>query len=78
MPEPETPLQQTQRHVHEGAMRIDRQAALIEGLQRDGHEGMVAGARELLAAMENSQEQGREHLRREEAKLGDGADEAAS
>ena len=69
MPGPETPLQETQRHVHEGAMRIDRQGRLIEHLQRQGHERLLTQAKMLLVAMKDSQEQGLQHLSREEAKL---------
>ncbi len=64
----ETPLEQCQRHVTEGAERIVRQEALIVELERDGHEHMLPDARAMLATLQTSQMLGEEHLARETAK----------
>lgn len=74
MSQPETTLQETQRQVDEGAWRIERQQMLVVRLRRDGHDGLLASARMLLAAMGDLQKQAQEHLRREQAKFGDVAD----
>ena len=69
MNSPETPLEQTQRHVTEGEERIVRQEALIERLEHgEGEREMLPAAQEFLAQMHGFQVQGEEHLAREKAK----------
>jgi ribosomal 50S subunit-associated protein YjgA (DUF615 family) len=53
-------LQEAQRHVSEGAGRLERQKAIIEELTRDGHD--VRQAETLLQAMENLQRMHIEHV----------------
>ena len=64
-------LEQEQRHVTEGEQHIAKQKALIEELERDGHENMLPAAREILAHMQKLQQQSREHLHREESEAGE-------
>jgi hypothetical protein len=45
---PEDALAQAERHVREGEARIARQIALIEELDRKGHQHVADTARELL------------------------------
>lgn len=69
MPYPQTPLEQTHRHVIEGERRIDKQEALIERLEQGGEEReMVPAAKEFLEQMHDFQKLGQEHLEREKAK----------
>lgn len=70
MPQPENNFQDTERHVSEGAWRVDRQQLLVLRLRRDGHDGLLASAQTLLTAMEDRQKQDQKHLRREQARLG--------
>ena len=63
---PESALEQTQRHVREGAERIAKQEALIEELARDGHDAMLPDAREFLDQLKTIQALGVEHLAREQ------------
>ncbi len=69
----ENPLEQAQRHVTEGEQRVAKQQALIEELERDGHENMLPAARGLLAQMQSLQRLGREHLQREEQETAEGS-----
>ena len=65
----ETPLEQTARHVREGDERIANQRSLIERLKESDPGDMLAAAEQFLLDMLAFQEQGREHLAREQAKL---------
>ena len=64
----ETPLEECQRHVTEGAERIARQKTLIDCLERDGHQRMLPGAYVVLTNLQATQQLGEEHLAREIAK----------
>ncbi len=68
----EDPQEQAQRHVTEGLQRIATQEALIQELERDGHDEMLPAARALLAEMQKLQRLGSEHLQRERAEAGKG------
>ncbi len=58
----ETPLEQAERHLREGAERIVKQRSLIEQLRRDGQVEVLATAKGLLSEMLKFQEAGRNHL----------------
>ncbi len=64
----ETPLEQTARHVREGAERIAKQRSLIERLKEEGHVEMLTTAEQLLSDLNDFQRLGQEHLAREQAK----------
>ena len=66
----ESTLQQTRRHLREGAARIEAQLVLIVRLHDGGHERLRARALRLLAVLEDVQEQGHRLLRQEEAAWG--------
>ena len=59
----ETPLQQAQRHVLEGAARISRQEALIGDLTAAGRSHMLSDAYAVLANFRQLQSLSEEHLR---------------
>ncbi len=65
----ETPLEQTARHVREGAERITKQSILVEKLREEGPADMLATAEQLLSDLYDFQKLGHEHLAREQAKL---------
>jgi hypothetical protein len=62
---PETLLAKTERHVAQGEQRIARQQALIEDLEREHHREAAARERTVLATMESSLRQMREHLEKD-------------
>ena len=62
-----------ERHVREGADRITRQQALITTLIRDGHNGMLPQAYDLLAQLEGVQAMSKEHLARYQAEAASGS-----
>ena len=62
MTAPEDALVQAKRHVREGEARITRQVALIEELDRTGHEHAADTARELLETFRNVLQTWRGHL----------------
>jgi hypothetical protein len=53
-------LEEAERHVSEGARRLERQRAIIEQLRRDGHDAKQAET--LLRAMENLERMHIEHV----------------
>jgi len=53
MTAPEDALVQAKRHVREGEARIARQIALIEKLDRSGHDHVADAARELLEVFQD-------------------------
>lgn len=61
----ESPLEQAERHVREGAARIARQEVLLAELERDGHENLLPRAREALALFKSIQAVSEGHLARE-------------
>ena len=69
----ETRLAMAERHVREGADRITRQQALITTLIRDGHNGMLPQAHDLLAQLEGVQAMSKEHLARYQAEAASGS-----
>ncbi|WP_132250479.1 hypothetical protein [Methylobacterium segetis] len=66
----ETPLEMARRHVVEGEARCARQAALVDRLRAHGHDTAVA--EDLLAELEATLVDMREHRRRLENDQGDG------
>ena len=62
MNSPEDALAQAERHVREGEARITRQVALIEELDRTGHEHAADTARELLETFRKLLQTWRGHL----------------
>ena len=51
----ETALEMAQRHVREGAARVERQRTLVDTLTADGHEALAEEAKALLAVFEDVQ-----------------------
>jgi hypothetical protein len=72
MNSPEDALAQAERHIREGEARIARQIALIEKLDRDGHEHVADTARELLETFQNVLENWRADLVRIECRYRSG------
>jgi hypothetical protein len=62
MAENESHLQQAERHVREGALRIADMESRIDELERDGHANAAALAKQLLQTLEKTQELAIEHL----------------
>ncbi|HYG88087.1 MAG TPA: hypothetical protein VD978_17705 [Azospirillum sp.] len=69
----EDPLTQAERHVREGAARVDRQSAIYDKLVRDGHETEAAQAKAILNTLKDTLDLAREHLRIEREQQGVGA-----
>jgi hypothetical protein len=63
MKPPESAITQSERHVREGEERITRQTALVERMDRAGHEHRAEQARQMLATLQQYLEIAREHLR---------------
>jgi hypothetical protein len=62
MPSLETELEMCQRHIREGALRIDRQQAIIDLFVGRGHD--PAEAEHLLAIFQHIQRCSEDHLAR--------------
>jgi hypothetical protein len=63
MSEPETPLDQVERHIREAEGLIARQEELIADLERHDHAEAAVRGRELLATLRRTLEVAREHRR---------------
>ena len=64
----EATIERCRRNLAEGADRIARQEAIIASFTQSGHTDLLASA--LLAALQDTQRLGEQHLKRELAKLG--------
>ena len=60
----ETLLELARRHVLEGEVRVARQRAIIEEMERDNHRDVAASARRIMATLEASLRLSRQHLER--------------
>ncbi len=54
MAEPESKLDMAERHVREGTECVERQKAIVDELERDGHRERAEEARKLLSTLEES------------------------
>ena len=66
----EDPLAQAERHVREGAERVERQTAIHAKLVRDGHETEADQARAVLETLKETLAIARDHLRIEREQRG--------
>lgn len=57
----ESPLEQAERHIHQGEEHIAKQRALIARLEEKGHVQLLPAAIELLTQMEQSLATHRDH-----------------
>jgi hypothetical protein len=73
IPPPEDSLAKAERHIRDGEARVARQIALVEKLDRGGHEHAADMARKLLAASQRALEIWRaDYLRIERRMRGQG------
>ena len=70
----ELPLEMIQRHVRTGESLIARQEALVNELERAGHDAVAAKARGTLAQLWETQRLHEEHLARLTAERGERAE----
>jgi hypothetical protein len=61
----ESKLEMAKRHVREGRERVAHQRAILEHLERDGHQEAAREARELLSTLGESLRLAEESLERE-------------
>lgn len=66
MSDREEALAQAHRHVLEAESHVAHQLKLIEELERDGHNRMVAQAQSVLRTLQHTLDLAREHLRLEQ------------
>jgi hypothetical protein len=67
---PEDTLARAERHGREGERHVSHQLALIETLDRDGHQRAAEQARRVLATLQDSLKLAREDAQRERERRG--------